>query len=54
MASVQGGESRAETIRVVDDDHLMANDPLDPLVAVYRQPTYLTHAFAGALPASAQ
>lgn len=54
MASAQGAEFRAAQIRVVNTNHLMANDPLNPLVSVYRTPTYMTHAFAGTLPPSAQ
>ncbi|MGD9509329.1 MAG: hypothetical protein AB7X49_12360, partial [Geminicoccaceae bacterium] len=54
MASSQGSEFRAGQIRVVDTNHLMANDPLNPLVTVYRRPTYMAHAFSGTLPPSAQ
>ena len=54
MASAQGSEFQAAQIRVINTNHLMANDPLTPLVSVYRQPTYMAHAFAGTLPGSAQ
>ena len=54
MASTAGGSFKTAQIRVIDGDHVMANDPADPVLAVYRQATLMGYATAGTLPRSAE
>ena len=54
MASTAGGSFKTAQIRVIDGDHLMANDPADPVLTVYRQATLMGYATAATLPGSAE
>jgi hypothetical protein len=54
MTSATGGSLWSAQIRVVDGDHLMANDPVNPVLTVYRQDAPLGFAYAATLPGAAE